>query len=181
MIYCVLSILILVLLYTLIYHFTYDDDTASMVTILVFLVLVLTPEINNFAFVSEPVEYQEVECTITGLELIDTERTKINGAFILGTGTIVGSNSSNIQYVFFANTDYGKQMRTTDTNTVYLKETDEEEPKLINIKEKKVRKTNWIDYLWGNKEDEKVVTDELKGQTLVVPTNTIKIEYNVKI
>ena len=104
MIYCILSILILVLLYTLIYHFTYDDDTASMVTILVFLVLVLTPEINNFAFVSEPVEYQEVECTITGLELIDTEKTKINGAFILGTGTIVGSNSSNIQYVFFANT-----------------------------------------------------------------------------
>ena len=181
MIYCIISILILILAYVLVYHFTYDDDSATTVVILIFIVLAATPIVNIFIGVSEPIEYQQTECTITGLELIDSEEDKFKGTFILGAGTVSGSKSAKIQYVFFANTDYGKQLRTTDTQKIYLKETDEEEPKLISIREKRVRKLNWIDYLWGNTGEEKVLTDMLVGQTLVVPTNIIKIEYNVEI
>lgn len=181
MIYCILSILILLLVYVSIYYFTYDDDSATTIAVLVFMVLAGTSIINNFIGISEPIEYQQTECTITGLESLNTEQTKINGAFILGTGTVSSSNNPKIQYVFFANTDYGKQLRTTDTQKIYLKETDKEEPKLINIRQKRVRKLNWIDYLWGNKNEEKIMTDILTGQILIVPTNTIKIEYNVEI
>ena len=35
--------------------------------------------------------------------------------------------------------------------------------------------------MWGNKNEEKIMTDILTGQILIVPTNTIKIEYNVEI
>lgn len=181
MIYCIISVLILILAYVLVYHFTYDDDSATTVAMLIFIVLTTTPIVNTFIGVSEPIKYQQTECTISGLELISSEEDKIKGTFILGTGTVGGSKSTKIQYVFFANTDYGKQLRTTDTQKIYLKETDEEEPKLISIRQKRVRKLNWIDHLWGHTGEEEVSTDILVGQTLVVPTNTIKIEYNVEI
>ena len=79
MIYCILSILILLLVYVSIYHFTYDDDSATTVAVLVFMVLAGISIINNFIGISEPIEYQRTECTITGLESLNTEQTKTNG------------------------------------------------------------------------------------------------------
>ena len=180
MIYCILCILIAILTYIALYVLT-DDEIAGSIVMLLLIIFTVVPIVNQFTGVGEPIEYQEVVCTITGLELNNQEQINLNGAFILGSGTIKGSKVSKPQYIFFSNTEYGKQLRTTDTDTVYLKETDDEEPKLINIKQKRIRKLNWIDYLWGNKAEEEIINDMLKGQILIVPTNTIKIEYNVEI
>ena len=180
MIYCIICILILILSYIAIYNIS-DDETASVIVTLLSIVFVGTPFINQFIGEREPIEYQETECTITGLELTNNESENLKGMFILGSGTIKGSKTSKQQYVFFANTEYGKQLRTINVDTIYLKETDNEEPKLINIKQKRTRKLNWIDYLWGNKAEEETISDILKGQILVIPTNTIKIDYNVEI
>lgn len=180
MIYCILCILIAILTYIALYVLT-GDEIAGSIVMLLLIIFTAVPIVNQFTGVGEPIEYQEVVCTITGLELNNQEQINLNGAFILGSGTIKGSKVSKPQYIFFSNTEYGKQLRTTDTDTVYLKETDDEEPKLINIKQKRIRKLNWIDYLWGNKAEEEIINDMLKGQILIVPTNTIKIEYNVEI
>lgn len=180
MVYCILCILIVILAYIALYALT-DDEIAGSIVMLLLIVFITVPIVNQFVGVGEPIEYQEVECTITGLELNNQEQANLNGAFILGSGTIKGSKTSKPQYIFFSNTEYGKQLRTTDTNTIYLRETDDEEPKLINIRQKRIRKLNWIDYLWGNKAEEEIVNDMLKGQILIVPTNTIKIEYSVEI
>ena len=180
MIYCILCILIAILTYIALYALT-DDEIAGSIVMLLLIVFTAVPIINQFVGVEEPIEYQEVECTITGLELNNQEQANLSGAFILGSGTIKGSKTSKPQYIFFSNTEYGKQLRTTDTNTIYLRETDDEEPKLINIRQKRIRKLNWIDYLWGNKAEEETISDILKGQILVIPTNTIKIDCNVEI
>ena len=182
MLYIILSIVLIVASYLVVYYLTKgDDDSASGFAIIVLMLVGVAPIINTFVTVQTPVEYQEMECTITGLELVDSEISKLKGTFILGTGTISGNKSSDLKYVFFANTPYGKQMRTTNTNNLYLRETDDEEPKLINIKTKQVKRMSWIDRLWGHKEDEISINEIVKGQILVVPTNTIKIEYNVDI
>ena len=179
--YIIFSIIVLVAIYGILYKVTFDEDFASSICVLLFFVLLTTPMINQTIGVQEPFEYQEELYTITGLELKNESSTQLNGHFILGTGYINGSNKDKLQYVFFANTEYGKQLKTTDTNNIYLRETDDEEPKIINIKQKRIRKTNFIDLLWGNKNEEEIVRDDLVGQIVVVPTNTIKIDYNIEI
>lgn len=182
MLYIVVVIVLLLITYLITYRcFDYDDEAAASLTFLVGIVLLLVPLLNNCFGIKKMPEYQEQAYTITGLELIGIQENKIEGRFLLGTGYISGRTSEGLKYVFFANTEYGKQMKTTETNNIYLKKTDEEEPKLINIKQKTIRKMNFIDELWGNDNEEEVYSERTVGQILVVPTNTIKINYNVEV
>lgn len=180
--YCILCAVILIALGVIIEKFMDDDyDTAVMICSLLFIVMVLAPITNLFIGIQEPVEYQQEKYTITGLELVSNENSSFSGKFILGTGKVSGSSNTELKYVFFANTQYGKQLMTTNTRNIYLKETDDETPKIIEIRQKIVRKTNWIDYLWGTKEEEVLDSDKLVGEIVIVPTNIIKIDYNVEI
>lgn len=180
--YCILCAIILIAVGIIIEKFMDDDyDTAVMIGSLLFIVMVFAPITNCFIGVQGPIEYQQEKYTITGLELVSNENSSLSEKFILGTGKISGSSNTELKYVFFANTQYGKQLMTTNTKNIYLKETDDETPKIIEIRQKTVRKTNWIDYLWGTKEEEVLDSDELVGEIVIVPTNTIKIDYNIKI
>lgn len=179
--YIIISIILIIAIFLIIDKITLDDDMASSIAVMLAIFLVILP-LANWAFgVQEPIEYQEELYTITGLELTNNQESKLNGNFILGIGYVNGSSADKLQYVFFANTKYGKQLKTTDTKKIYLRETNDEEPKIINIKRKTVRKTNFIDTLWGNKNKEEIMEDTVVGQIVVVPTNTIKIDYNVEI
>lgn len=159
-----------------------DEDTCVSLLAVLILILVLTPMINQIIWKGETSSYEEIAYEITGLELQSYENEKLSGSFILGSGYVSGSRSIELQYIFFANTEHGKQLKTVKGTNLYIRETDEETPKLINIKTKIRRKANWIDQLWGHNKGEEIVYGTLdKGQILVVPTNTIKIEYNVEI
>lgn len=159
-----------------------DEDTCvSLLAVLIFI-LVLTPMINQIIWKGETSSYEEIAYEITGLELQSYENEKLSGSFILGSGYVSGSRSIELQYIFFANTEHGKQLKTAKGANLYIRETDEEAPKLINIKTKIYRRANWVDQLWGHEKGEEIVSETRdSGQVLVVPTNTIKIDYNIEI
>lgn len=82
--------------------------------------------------------------------------------------------------MFFSNEEYGKQLQTLPFNGTYLKETDDETPQVIELRTVIKKKVTIIDELWGKNEDYEVGLEKTK-YILVVPTNTIKIDYNVEI
>lgn len=178
--YFIIAFIILIINYVVIY-FISDDDTASTLTILLFFVLACAPAVNCLIGVTEQ-EEQVVQYEITGLELETKEKESLKGFFVLGTGFVSGGTKETPQYVFFANTEYGKKLTTLPINGIYLRETDEETPKLIEIVTKQVRPARFIDYLWGHKKGDMIKSGGYtKGKILVVPTNTIKIDYNVEV
>lgn len=179
--YFVAMIIVLIINYVVIY-FISDDDTASGLTTLLFLILMFAPAVNCLIGNTEQ-EEQVVQYEITGLELETKEKENLKGFFVLGTGFVSGEKKeAPSKYVFFANTEYGKKLTTLPINGVYLRETDEENPKLIEIVVKQVRPARFIDYFWGHKKGDIIEGGKYtKGKILVVPTNTIKIDYNVEV
>lgn len=128
-----------------------------------------------FAHPYEDVQYQY---EIYGLEY-KTETTQTSdGVFVLGIGGYHSGTSTNNTYYFFSVTDYGKKLEKLDGNksNIYIKETDEEKPCLKKIVE--YRKFNgFAKFMFG----ELSGSGNQTGYILVVPTNTIKIDYEVDI
>ena len=183
MLYCILAFLLfLAIAFLLAITIGDDEDTCVSILAILILILIMTPMVNQIMWKGESSSYEEIAYEITGLELQSYQEENLQGRFILGSGYINSYSSIELQYIFFANTEHGKQLKTVKGTNLYIRETDEETPKLINIKTKIRRKANWIDQLWGHNKGEEIVYGTLdKGQILVVPTNTIKIEYNVEI
>ncbi|MBR2507690.1 MAG: hypothetical protein IKB70_12585 [Bacilli bacterium] len=180
MVYILLSIVILLVLGFILFATMWEDE-ASTLLCLVFMVLALAPLVNCAVGVHDSEPYEEIVYEITGLELHSSNEQYIEGAFILGTGVVQGGSSTDLQYIFFANEQYGKRMVTLKGTNVFLRETDTETPKLISVKRKRIKEANWLDKLWDNSQDIIEFGTIEEGKVLVVPTNTIKIDYNVEI
>lgn len=176
MFYFVLSIILSILIGILCYYRSYDEDLSFSIGVIIFIVLMAVSLFNNFIGYTE-IEYETVAYEIEGLELQNQE--ELTGNFILGIGYV--ENSNKIQYIYFAKTEFGKQLKTEDANTIYLVETNEKKPQLIEKRKQKIRKTNFIDKLWGEEEENKILLDILKEKILIVPENTIQIEYKVEV
>ena len=183
MLYCILAFLLfLAIAFLLAITIGEDEDTCVSILAVLILILVMVPMVNQIVWKGESTSYEEIAYEITGLELQSYENEKLSGSFILGSGYVSGSRSIELQYIFFANTEHGKQLKTAKGANLYIRETDEEAPKLINIKTKIYRRANWVDQLWGHEKGEEIVSEiRDSGQVLVVPTNTIKIDYNIEI
>lgn len=178
--YIIVCVITLIAIGAVLAHFMWEDDVAAILSV-IFFIMVFAPVVN-FAFgLTETETYEEVVYEITGLELHSSNEQYLEGAFILGTGAVHGGSTTELQYVFFANTQYGKQLTTVKGTNVYIRETDEETPKLISIKKKKYKKANWLDKLWDSSQETIEFGIIEEGKILVVPTNTIKIDYNVEI
>lgn len=178
--YIIISIIILVAVYYATYSISYSDETASALAGLIGIALIAIPFLNNFVGCYD--EYVSVKkYNIASLELVTSESTQIKGGFILGCGTINGSTDKQIKYVFLSDEEYGKQIQTLDIKDVYLKETDEEVPQLIEDRKIQKRKHNIIDILWGEKDAESELFTTLERTILIVPKNTIKVKYNIEI
>lgn len=177
--YCIISILIVVAVFFLASKFTYNEDLVfGIATItIIFLPFIL---IINYTVGRYTVDEEHKLYNITGLELQSQENSSLYGSFILGCGTVTGQTSQQLQYVFFSNEKYGKQLQTLPLNGTYLKETDDETPQVIELRTVIKKKVTIIDKLWGKNEDYEVGLEKTK-YILVVPTNTIKIDYNVEI
>ena len=121
-------------------------------------------------------EHSYPQYEIQGLEIKDGINGEIHSSFILGCGSTNGKLSNESNYYFFSINDYGKKLESLNAKgNVYIRETDDEKPHLeIVYKEKYF--SGWMEKLfWRTQETEEV------GKILVVPTDTIKIEYNVDI
>lgn len=123
-------------------------------------------------------EYEEVQHGIQGLENHVSTNSNIRGAFVLGFGYVNGGSTDEMKYYYFKVNDLGKKLESItvneDSNT-YIRETDEMEPCLIYRYAETVNK-GFYKWLFG--EDK---TTRQIAEILVVPSNTIKIEYNVEI
>lgn len=176
MLYCILTLVLAILIGVITYMMTYDDENGFAAGMSIFIISGVILLINNNIGAEER-PYKRTAYEISSLEVINS--TNYTGAFILGTGSV--GSSQSMKYVFFINDENGKQLKTINAEGVYLIETNQETPKLQEEVKQFVRKTNWIDTLWGTTEKEKIMLETIEKQTLIIPENTIKIEYNVEI
>lgn len=114
---------------------------------------------------------------IEGLESNMVTNNTLSGSFILGCGSVEGKTSSKIKYYFFKETENGKSLESIvgENSEVYIQETNDMQPCLI--KEYSIKRQNRLFEVLFWKEE---IKEELRT-ILIVPENTIKIEYNVEV
>ena len=181
MILSLIYLAVSVLFALIIYYFTKNDNVATEAGAGIMVLLAIV------TFIIGEQGWETTEITtkiynISGLEIQMKDKAEFNGAFLLGCGSITASNSNEIRYIFFSNEEDGKQLQTLPIKNTYLKETNDLVPQLIEKKTVSQRAANVLDKLWGREEEilqrEHIGT---KKTILVVPENTIKIDYNVTI
>lgn len=130
--------------------------------------------------------YEQKQYKISGLENKTSQEFyldgKIGGSFFIGYGEIHGETKTEMNYFYFKESEYGKIIESVPTNEAYIREKDDITPSLIWIVEERLYKGHPNLHKWFftiRKEDEKQGIKT--GTILEVPTNTIKIEYNVDI
>lgn len=119
--------------------------------------------------------YEEKQYEITGLENKTNTESNINGSFLLGFGYVSGSSSEKMKYYYFRTDENGKKLESIDGTDIYIKETNEESPCLVYKYQECVNKGFWK-WLFGEEKNKYI-----DAKILVVPEDTIKIEYNVDI
>lgn len=123
-------------------------------------------------------EYEVEQYKIQGLENNITTSQNTKGSFILGFGYVNSETQEEIKYYYFKVNDIGKKLETIEignNSDTYIRETDEMKPCLIYRYQKVKTKAYWK-WLFGELEKEIQI-----AEILVVPSNTIKIEYNVEV
>lgn len=122
--------------------------------------------------------YEKKQYDIQGLENNISTSQETNGAFILGFGYINSNDKDNIKYYYFKVDELGKKLETleiTNYSDIYIRETDDTEPCLIYVYEE-TENNKFFEWLLG-----KHTYTNKSAEVLVVPKNTIKIEYNVEV
>ena len=124
-------------------------------------------------------ELVEKNYNIYGLQFDRQSQTYSEGTFILGCGGYSSGSKTTNTYYFFSENEYGRKMESLDNSQldVYIKETDSEEPHLKTIYTIFNYAPFWKTFLGVSP----LITKIESGKILVVPTNTIKIDYNVNI
>jgi hypothetical protein len=143
---------------------------------LIFIAIMSGVSVFSSEVIGEPWEVEQYK--IQGLESNIETKQETFGAFVLGCGFVNSDSDTDLKYYYFKVDEIGKQLESIEidkTLNTYIRETDNVEPCLIYRYEKR-RDTGFCKWLFGGIEMEHKV-----AEILVVPTNTIKIEYNVDI
>lgn len=144
-----------------------------------FVFLIIHAIIYSFmsSFTVDAGTVRETLYNIEGLESNMVTNNNLSGNFVLGCGSIQESNTSQVKYYFFKITENGKSLESIvgENSEVYIQETNDTEPCLI--KEYSIQRKNRLFEVLFWKEDSK---QEIRT-ILIVPENTIKIEYNVEV
>lgn len=154
------------------------DGLVNFVCTLFFTMVILTI-VLGIAFICKNItsdEYEEKVYDIQGLENNIEQEYSINGAFVLGCGYVSGSYESDMKYYYFKVDEYGKKLESVSGSDIYIRETNETQPCLIKT---------YIDYEY-NGFFKWLLSNDGEGRIehktiIVVPENTIKIDYNVDI
>lgn len=156
----------------------YDGESFGMSIFAGFCIACIAMAILEFIsipFKKEIEIREEIQYNICGLENKYISENSAKGAFILGTGGFSGSTNTELKYYFFRENENGKKLESISGENVYIRETNEQEP--CYIKKYSITKdVGFFKWLWGDMEYK-----HLKAKILVVPTDTIKIDYNIDI
>ena len=168
----------------------YGDEPEEVFSLLMVNIAILVG-VNVIALcMSENYEvtaiYEQKQYEISGLENKTSQEFYLDGhyrgSFIIGYGSIHAETETEMNYYYFKDNEYGKILESVPTNEAYIREKDDVTPSLIWIVEERLYKGHPNLHKWFftiRKEDEKQGIKT--GTILEVPTNTIKIEYNVDI
>ena len=154
-----------------------DSECAYIGGMLGLLLAIIILIVATFGNISTNIikEEEVVQYNIQGLESNTDSKSYINGTFILGCGGFNGETSDTLNYYFFMVDENGKKLQKLDGTDVYIRETNDQEPCYI-IKIQTLKTNAFQKWLFG--------TDEFQieaAKILVVPENTIKIDYNIDI
>ena len=157
----------------------YEEDLCALICVLLiaFIIFIGLGGISNVYKIVVK-EYEKEQYKIQGLENNITTTQNTNGAFVLGFGYINSNTKEEMKYYYFKVNDIGKKLETieiTNNSDTYIRETDEIEPCLIYRYQETINKGFWKWLFGENRHSDKI------AEILVVPKNTIKIEYNVEI
>lgn len=144
--------------------------------ILLVLTMILLINLENGLKIYET--YEEVQYDIQGLQDNISISQNTNGFFILGTGSINSEMVETMKYYFYKVNENGKSLQTLEPvlgTEIYIKETNDTKPCLI-YKFSKKKSEGFFKFILGNKDP-----INLEAIIIVVPENTIKIEYNVDL
>ncbi len=161
-----------------IYSWRDEDFTPLMCIVFIALIIVLLLGGLSSCFQVVVREYEEKQYNIQGLENNITTSQKTSGAFVLGFGYINSETTEQIKYYYFKVNDIGKQLETIEIgnySNTYIRETNEIEPCLI-YRYQETKNKGLFKWLFGEEREPNKI-----AEILVVPENTIKIEYNVEI
>lgn len=173
-------IILMIVFIGIVIYFKVTDDEAglgfmvALIVVSTLYIIVSDIAINNKVQISN--EYEEKIYNIQGLENNISNDFKIQGAFILGCGYIDAETTSEMKYYYFMVDEYGKKLESISGNDVYIRETSETEPCLI----KTYVNYEFNDFFKWFLGENGFTKTEIKN-ILVVPENTIKIDYNVEI
>lgn len=180
MIYIIGIIFIVIIL--IFFHDCFCDFTELIffiiVSFIIFGVILVLLNALSFVFSKKAETYEKKQYDIQGLENNIITNQETNGAFILGFGYIDSETKENITYYYFKVDKLGKKLETINIDNyseTYIRETNDIKPCLIYVYEK-YENVGVFKFLLGKKEYESKV-----AEVLVVPENTIKIEYNVEV
>lgn len=114
---------------------------------------------------------------IKGLQYQTEKESVSEGVFLLGFGEYKSGTKTHHTYSFFYMTEFGARLTYIDDEKyeVYIRESDEEEPNVKPLYEVK-EFDGKLEKLYGENRNQKEI-----GRIITVPTNTIKIDYNVSI
>ena len=126
-------------------------------------------------------ELVEKNYNIYGLQFDRQSQTYSEGTFILGCGGYSSGSKTTNTYYFFSENEYGRKMESLDNSKldVYIKESDNEQPNL-----KTIYHLCKLNDFWKMLLGENIllfVPEVEVGKIITVPTNTIKIDYNVEV
>lgn len=154
-----------------------DIEGAGLGGALGFLSAIVLLIILEFGYTSGEIikEEEVVQYNIQGLENKTDSKSYTSGAFILGCGGFNSETSSTLNYYFFMVDENGKKLQKLNGTDIYIRETNDQEPCYI-IKIQTLKADSLTKWLFGTDEFQ-----EEAAKILVVPENTIKIDYNVDI
>lgn len=144
------------------FHIGYDGSMGIIGVMLGFLLAVVV-QAGLFVFI-EP-EYELVETSRINIEGLK-DNSNINGSFVLGSGTI----NEEQYYYFMKKTSFGLQMDKIEALRVPLKESNNESPALVTLKERLNNK--WNNLFWVGRTGNEITY-------LVVPEKTVTKEFTV--
>ena len=177
--YILICIIIFLIFGIIAWKLNLDEDETSCIALFLFFIMMIIPATNGINSWEEISTREETLYTISGLDLKTFTDIESKGFFVLGTGGYLSDTQIETSYVFFKNTDLGKELTTVPANRIALRESNNEVPQLKAAYVTERRKANVIDRLWGATEE--YITNETKRyvEILIIPENSIKVEYNI--
>lgn len=144
------------------------------------ITMILFASVTSIFFsTTEPYEYEYVDLYgISSLEYKTENHEYTNGVFVLGLGYVESGSVEKSVYYFIADEQHGKRIKSLEEGDgkVYVYEDNTQTPKVQKIYGKYKCNAFWK-FIFGF-DEQTIETGDIR---IVVPENTVKVDYNVSL